>query len=68
MDRDIPIIDDAHAKAIEKVLEQVSKLDKGESKEVECPKCKKKLYIAKNNLNGHFFAKCETKNCIFLIQ
>lgn len=51
-----------------KVLEEASKLKWGESKEIECPKCKQKLYIQKNNYNGHIFAKCETENCIRIIQ
>ena len=51
-----------------KVLEETSKLQKGESKEIVCPKCQKKLFIAKNGYNGHIFAKCETENCIMIIQ
>lgn len=68
MNKTIPMIDDEHASAVKAVFEQVSKLKKGESKEIECPKCKKKLFIAKDKYNGHFFIRCESKNCIFLIQ
>ena len=68
MDKDIPIIDDAHAKAVAKAFEQAFDLKKGESKETECPKCKKKLFIARNGNNGHLFIKCESDNCLFIMQ
>ena len=51
-----------------KVMEEMGNLKKGESKELECPKCKKKLFIARNEYNGHMFAKCETDNCIWIMQ
>lgn len=68
MDKEIPMIDDEHVNAVKAVFEQVSKLKKGESKEIECPKSNKKLFISKDKHNGHFFIRCESKNCIFLIQ
>lgn len=51
-----------------KVLEETSKLKKGESKEIECPKCKNKMYISKSGYNGHIFAKCQTETCICIMQ
>lgn len=51
-----------------KAMELASNLKKGESKEVECPKCKKKLFIARNEYNGHVFVKCETDGCIWIMQ
>lgn len=58
------ILDDAFFK----VLKESSKLKKGESKEIVCSRCGKKLFISKSGYNGHIFAKCETENCIFIIQ
>lgn len=51
-----------------KVLEQVGDLKWGESKELECPKCKNKLYLSRSGYNGHIFAKCETDGCIWIMQ
>ena len=50
------------------VLSETTDIGWGESKEIECPKCKNKLHIQKSAYNGHIFAKCETENCICIIQ
>ena len=51
-----------------KVMSQTRDLKWGESKEIECPRCKGKLYIQKSGYNGHIFAKCENDNCVTIIQ
>jgi transcriptional regulator with XRE-family HTH domain len=35
---------------------------------IECPKCGKSLHFSKNELNGHIWGKCETKDCLGWIQ
>ena len=50
------------------IEEQISDLKKGQTKEIKCPKCKGKMFVQKSAYNGHIFAKCETENCITIIQ
>jgi hypothetical protein len=35
---------------------------------LECPICKKKLYVSHAAINGHTRGKCETENCINWIE
>ena len=51
-----------------KILKETSKLKNGESKQIECPKCKNKIFIQRSAYNGHIFVNCETDNCIKIIQ
>ena len=50
------------------VLEQVKDLEKGQSKEIKCPKCGNTMFIQKSAYNGHMFARCKTRDCITIIQ
>lgn len=51
-----------------KVLALTKDLKPGESKEIECPACHKKMICTKAKENGHLWAKCETENCIRISQ
>lgn len=50
------------------ILKRIGKLEKGQRKTIECPKCKKRMFVSKSSYNGHLFVNCETANCIMIIQ
>lgn len=50
------------------VYELAKDLDRGDNKEVACPKCGAKLHIQKSALNGHLFVKCEKPGCIYFME
>lgn len=35
---------------------------------IHCPKCEKPLHFSISNLNGHIWAKCESKDCIQFME
>lgn len=64
-------------KAVNELIASMDKIDvasikakhpNGGSGEIPCPVCRKKLMYQVSSYNGHFRARCETDNCINIME